>query len=152
MIANSVKNMTKQILRFENIKAGYGKKEILHNISLEIHEGEIVALIGANGAGKSTVLKVAAGLLAPSQGKIFFNFNDITTWNCYTRVKNGIVYFIQGGEVFPSLTVQENPDIGLIGSSSRRKDKFEEAYKLFPERLSEKGLKLLCPVPIRNNF
>jgi branched-chain amino acid transport system ATP-binding protein len=100
--------------RIENIHAAYGKKEVLRGISLSFNPGEIVAIVGPNGAGKSTLLKVAAGFLLPTNGKVWFDGGDITPLNTYKRVNLGLGYFIQGGKVFPNLTVDENLKMGLM--------------------------------------
>lgn len=99
-------------LCIENISAAYGKKEVLKGISLSVKPGEIVALIGPNGAGKSTLLKVIAGFLKPSQGRVLFDGKEITPLAVHERVGQGIAYFMQGGKVFPNLTVAENLEMG----------------------------------------
>ena len=101
------------VLRAEDIRAGYGKKEVLHGVTLEVRRGEIVALAGANGAGKSTLLKVIAGLLQPYRGAVFFDGTNVTGLEAHQRSRLGITYLLQGAEVFPSLTVQENLEMAL---------------------------------------
>lgn len=100
------------VLRLEDVHAGYGKKEILHGVSLDLEPGEIVLLIGPNGAGKSTLLKVVAGLLQPSAGRVIFQGTDITKLATYHRARAGIAYLIQGGAVFPSLSVEDHLELG----------------------------------------
>jgi ABC-type branched-subunit amino acid transport system ATPase component len=95
-------------IRVESVRAGYGKKEILRGITLAASKGELVAIIGPNGAGKSTLLKVIAGFLKPSAGSVFLNGKDVTRLAPHERVRTGIAYFMQGGRVFPSLSVREN--------------------------------------------
>jgi len=80
---------------------------------LEVRRGEIVALAGANGAGKSTLLKVIAGLLQPYRGAVFFDGTNVTGLEAHQRSRLGITYLLQGAEVFPSLTVQENLEMAL---------------------------------------
>jgi branched-chain amino acid transport system ATP-binding protein len=96
------------MLELQDIHATYLQKEILCGISLKIHAGEIVALLGENGAGKSTTLKVIAGILTPSQGIIRYNSVEINDLGVSERQRLGIGYLMQGGRVFPNLTVQEN--------------------------------------------
>ncbi len=121
------------VLRLENIHAGYGKKQILRGVSLRVHEGEIVALIGANGAGKSTLLKVAMGLLPPWEGSVWFNGQDIMRLPVHARAPLGLAYLMQGGQIFPSLTVGENLEVGaLTVPPTERREAIEHALELFP--------------------
>lgn len=121
-----------KMLVLDDIHAGFGKKEIVKGISLSVNEGEIVSIIGPNGAGKSTLLKVMAGLLHQSHGDIFYKGEKINHANCTQRVKKGIVYFLQGGEIFPSLTVKENLEIGAAGDNKQGRNGFLNVFKLFP--------------------
>lgn len=119
------------LLRVEGIRAGYGKKEILHGADLDVQTGEIVALAGANGAGKSTFLKVVAGLLKPTAGTVQLDGKDVTSLPAHHRSRLGVGYLLQGGEVFPSLTVQENLGIA-IGDGARDSNAIEPVLSLFP--------------------
>lgn len=105
--------MTVPILKVENVHAAYSKKEILRGLSFEVYPGEVVMLLGENGAGKSTALKVIAGLLRPTQGRIEFNGRDITRCDVQERQRLGIGCLLQGGRVFPNLTVQNNFQLAL---------------------------------------
>lgn len=122
------------LLRVEDIRASYYKKEVLHGLSIQVQEKEIVALIGPNGAGKSTLLKAIFGLLKPQSGKVLFNGEDITESDPFYRVQQGLGFFVQGGKVFTELTVCENLEIGAYAkrnlSSNERGD---EILELFPE-------------------
>ncbi len=133
----------KSRLCMEQIEAGYGKKQILRNVSISVRPGEIVALIGPNGAGKSTVLKVAAGLLTPWKGSVRLDGRDITLLPAYRRTHYGVSYLVQGGEVFPSLTVQENLEMGLLTvPPAERNEALESVLTLLPalrERLSHRA-------------
>jgi ABC-type branched-subunit amino acid transport system ATPase component len=121
------------MLRLENIRAGYGKKEVLHGVSFVVPKAKICAVLGPNGAGKSTLLKVIAGMIRPVEGKIYFEGEDMTDLPVHERVKKGIGYFMQGGQVFPSLSVLENLEIGANGLPSQEKRKaIEEVMELFP--------------------
>lgn len=113
--------MTAPILKVENVHAAYSKKEILRGLSFEVYPGEVVMLLGENGAGKSTALKVIAGLLRPTQGRIEFNGRDITRCDVQERQRLGIGCLLQGGRVFPNLTVQDNFKLAL--SYGRRNSK-----------------------------
>lgn len=100
-----------QILELRDIHVAYVKKEILHGVSLTVHRGEIVALLGGNGSGKSTVLKTIAGLLRPTKGTVLFNGQNISSKTVHARQQMGIGFLLQGGRIFPNLTVAENLDI-----------------------------------------
>jgi len=116
-----------------DIHAGYNSREILRGTTLRVKSGEIVALIGPNGAGKSTVLRVASGFIFPRQGRITFDGVDITHLEINKRMSLGMGYFLQGGEVFPDMTVYENLEMG--GSNIKKpilKERIEEAINLFP--------------------
>jgi len=96
------------LLVVEDVHASYVKKDILHGVSFSMERGEIVALLGGNGSGKSTLLKTIAGLLKPNHGRIFFDGVDISSDLVQSRQQKGIGYLLQGGQIFPSLTVAEN--------------------------------------------
>ena len=128
------------MLSAQDIYASYGKKEILHGLSLSVRAGEIVALIGPNGAGKSTLLKAVAGVLTPKEGQVLFDGEDVTKLSPYRRVRKGIGYFMQGGEIFPTLSVQENLELGgadLPKESVR--NHAEEVLALFPDLRKVEG-------------
>ena len=134
------------ILSVQDIYASYYKKEILHGVSLYVQEGEILLLIGPNGAGKSTLLKTIIGVLPPKKGKIYLDSEDVTNLSPHLRVRRGIGYFIQGGEIFPNLTVKENLELGGIDLSKRElKERMDEVFGFFPElaRISSKRAGLL---------
>ncbi|MDP8218640.1 MAG: ATP-binding cassette domain-containing protein [Candidatus Theseobacter exili] len=95
-------------LEIENLSAGYGKREVLNDLNLTITKGEITAVVGQNGAGKSTLLKVIMGFLPPKRGNIIFDNKNVTMDDVKKKVDGGIYYFMQGGRIFPSMTVQEN--------------------------------------------
>jgi len=100
------------MLEAKNITAFYGKKQVLFDASIKAGEGEKVLLVGPNGAGKSTLLKVLFGLLAPSEGNIYFKGRDITSLNAERRVMAGIGYLMQSENIVPGLTVDENLELG----------------------------------------
>jgi branched-chain amino acid transport system ATP-binding protein len=95
-------------LKLERIAAGYGRVEVLHAVDIVVPTGSVVALLGANGAGKSTTLRVAAGLLAPRAGRVALNGNDITKVPVHARAGHGICLIPEGRAIFRHLTVSEN--------------------------------------------
>jgi len=127
------------MLKLESVSTYYGNIQALKGISLEIQDGEIVTLIGANGAGKSTTLMSICGVVPPREGRVFFEGKDITGFSSDRIVELGIVQVPEGRRIFPGLTVKENLDLGAY----LRKDKqgvakdFEYVFDLFP-RLAER--------------
>ena len=113
MTSPATTSQTTPLLRVVGVHAAYVKKEILRGVSLTVNRGEIVALLGGNGSGKSTLLKTIAGLLQPTKGQIEFNGRDITQLSVHGRQKGGIGYLLQGGRVFPNLSVEENFEIAM---------------------------------------
>ena len=121
------------VLALNKVHAGYGKKEILHGVSLQVTAGEFISIIGVNGAGKSTLLKVVAGLIRQSEGDVILGGQDISRKPIHARVRDGLSYFMQGGQVFPSLTVKEN--LGLAAQSRKvaeREQVFADSLHHFP--------------------
>lgn len=104
--------MMKTLLQIEGIDASYGKRQILHKISMNLSRGEKVLLIGPNGAGKTTLLKTVIGLLSPGNGAVNYLGEDITGDSVRTRVKKGISYLLQTENIVPGLTVEENLALG----------------------------------------
>lgn len=129
--------MSDNILEIRDLFVSYGGIEAVKGISIDVPRGEIVTLIGANGAGKSTTLKTIAGLIKPKSASISFNGKDITGRTPDEIVKNGITLVPEGRRVFANLTVKENLKIGAyLRKESLDKD-FEYVYSLFP-RLKER--------------
>lgn len=123
-----------QMLSLENIVAHYGNIKALDKVSLYIKPGEIVTIIGANGAGKTSTLKVICGLLKPTSGKIAFNAKDITTFSTLETVKSGISMVPEGRRVFPRMTVLENLQLGAYLNADKneiQKD-LEKVFEMFP--------------------
>ena len=131
--------MAEIMLKIDNIHVYYGAIHALKGVSLEVHKGEIVTLIGANGAGKSTTLRTVSGLLAPKSGGIFFLGENIAGMPAHEIVKHGISQVPEGRRIFAEMSVQENLEMGAF----TRKDKagvekdFEIVYNRFP-RLKER--------------
>ena len=120
------------MLKVENLKVNFGGIEAVKGISFEVKEGEIATLIGSNGAGKSTTLRTISGLVRPSEGKIYFENNDITKTNSSDIVKMGITLCPEGRRVFPDMTVLENIKIGAFLRNDIIQDDIERCYRLFP--------------------
>jgi branched-chain amino acid transport system ATP-binding protein len=110
----------------------YGTIEALHGISFNVEQGEIVTLLGANGAGKSTTLRMVSGLHAPSSGSIFFEGRDITKVKAHEFVSMGISHVPEGRRVFPRMTVEENLEMGAFRRSGPLRNDMEEIYAQFP--------------------
>ncbi len=130
------------ILTVEQITAGYTEIDILHDVSIQVEEGKIVSVIGPNGAGKSTLLKAIFGLLSPRQGKIRLKETDITGLNPAKIARQGISYVPQVDNVFPSMTIQENLDMGAFIRKDEYSQRIDEIYALFPvlgERQKQKA-------------
>ena len=127
------------MLRIENLHVNYAQVPALRGINIDINEGEIVALIGANGAGKSTTLKAISGLIAPSAGSIEFDGKQLAGLAPEKLVELGIIQVPEGRRVFPRLTVEENLKVGAYAGRARtgEKDARERVYRLFP-RLAER--------------
>ena len=124
------------MLKVKQLISGYGRIEIIREISFEINKGEIVSIIGRNGVGKSTLMKTLIGLIRCWSGSIIFNDQDITTMEAHERARIGIGYVPQGHGVFPNLTVEENLLMGkLINKDGHEKD-LGIAYEYYP-RLNE---------------
>jgi branched-chain amino acid transport system ATP-binding protein len=130
---------TEPLLRVEDISTYYGSIEALKGISIEVHQGEIVTLIGANGAGKSTTLRSINGLNHPRRGKIFFDGKDITHSPAHEVVRRGIAQSHEGRKLFPRMTVTENLEMGAFQRRDKggMKDDMDRVFELFP-RLAER--------------
>jgi len=130
------------ILTVEQITAGYTEIDILHDVSIQVEEGKIVSVIGPNGAGKSTLLKAIFGLLNPRQGKILLKETDITGLNPSKIARQGISYVPQVDNVFPSMTIEENLEMGAFIRKDEYSQRIDEIYALFPvlgERQKQKA-------------
>ncbi|MEV4350192.1 ABC transporter ATP-binding protein [Actinoplanes sp. NPDC049596] len=127
------------LLEMENVTVAYGRIEALHGISLTVGEGEIVALIGANGAGKSTTMRAISGLRPVGQGKIRFDGQDITKMRADLRVIRGVSQSPEGRGIFPGMTVRENLEMGAYTRRVRSEidEDLQRAFDLFP-RLKER--------------
>jgi len=120
------------LLKVDRVTSGYGDMEVLHEVTIDVAPQEIVTIIGPNGAGKSTLMKTIFGLLAPTRGKIEFNGQEITGLPPERIVRLGMAYVPQVDNVFPSLTVQENLEMGAFIRTDDFSDRIGEIYSLFP--------------------
>lgn len=120
------------ILKTEDITAGYTEIDILHDVHIRVRSGEIVSVIGPNGAGKSTLLKTIFGILKPRNGNVTFKDEDITGLKPDRVVRKGISYVPQVDNVFPSLTIQENLEMGAFIRNDDYSQRLDEVYDLFP--------------------
>ena len=130
------------MLTLENVDAGYGPTTILHDVSLNVKEGEIVTIVGANGAGKTTTLRTIVGQILPRAGKITFMGEDITRLPAHEVVDRGIILIPEGRQLFPDMTVRENLQMGTYRRAARatQDSRMEEVLDLFPrvrERLDQ---------------
>lgn len=129
------------LLSVANLELAYGPIAVCRDISLQIDRGEIVALIGANGAGKSTTLRAIAGILSPRHGTIDFGGKDVTAMPSYERSRLGIALVPEGRHVFPFLTVRENLELGgfkIRNDRARVRQRMEGIFAMFP-RLAERS-------------
>jgi ABC-type branched-subunit amino acid transport system ATPase component len=120
-------------LRLENVVSGYGSMEVLHGISLEVQEGQIVTLLGPNGSGKTTLLRTIFGVVSPWKGKIYYKDEDISGLSPENMARRGMCYVPQEENIFPSLTVQENLEMGAFIRNDDWGPRVEEIYEMFPD-------------------
>lgn len=128
------------MLKVNNIVTYYGDICVLHNVSIEVGDNEIVSIIGSNGAGKSTLMNNISGIVPVKSGSIEFDGCELTKLPGHQIVKRGVVQIPEGREVFPNMTVLENLEMGSFGikrTKAEMKNKLEEMYDLFP-RLKER--------------
>lgn len=120
------------MLRIEHLSTGYGKKQVIHDVSFEVKQGEIALLIGSNGSGKSTILKAICGLCKVWDGKVFYKNENIT--NCQTEklLQKGILYISQKNELFEDMTVKENIEMALLHLNDKRESK-KRVEEVIPE-------------------
>ncbi len=140
------------MLKVENIDVFYGQIQALHGVNFHVNEGEIVSIVGSNGAGKSTTLKTIAGLLTPRNGQIEFLGKKISGIDANLVVEAGVSLVPEGRRIFPYFTVQENLEVGTCSLSlktaeerERMEKDMEYIFKLFPrlqERIKQQGWSL----------
>ena len=127
------------MLEVKGIDASYGDVEVLHDVTFNVEQGEVVALIGANGAGKSTTLKTISGLLRPTKGDILFEGRSICDVAPHNLIGLGIAHVPEGRRLFPGMSVEENLIMGALkgDAKDKRDETREEVFDLFP-RLRER--------------
>lgn len=130
------------MLKLRDVTAGYGKSEVLRGVTLDVHPGEIVTLVGANGAGKSTTLKTLCGIVQARSGSIEFEGTTLQGRSAHEIVELGITMIPEGRQLFPFLTVEENLLMGAFKKSARKlkQERLEEILNIFPrvqERLNQ---------------
>lgn len=131
------------MLQVENLTIGYGKTEVVHTVSFHVSEGEIVTILGANGAGKSTILNTIVGLHKAKEGRIYFREEDISNARPDQLVRKGIRIVPEGRQIFPQHTVMENLLLGayIVNDAQKIHSRMQSMFKLFP-RLEERKLQL----------
>ena len=116
----------------ENMTGGYGAANILNNCTISVQKGEIAVIVGPNGAGKSTAMKAIFGMLNLREGRVVFNDEDITKLNPQDRVRKGMGFVPQTHNVFPTMTVEENLEMGAFIRADDFRHTMEQVYELFP--------------------
>jgi branched-chain amino acid transport system ATP-binding protein len=131
------------LLQLRDVQTYYGRIQALHGVSLEVNRGEIVTLIGANGAGKTTILKTVSGLLHPRHGTVHFEGRDISQTPAHALVRAGIGHAPEGRRIFSRLSVLENLQMGAFTRrAAEARDELARVFELFPrlkERSSQRG-------------
>jgi ABC-type branched-subunit amino acid transport system ATPase component len=121
------------VLQAQDVVAGYGEVDVLHGVSVAVNKGEMVAVIGPNGAGKSTLLKTMFGLLPVRSGSVFLRGQDVTNQPPHVLVQDGLSYVPQVENVFASLTIIENLQMGAFVRRNGLRDRVEQVFALFPD-------------------
>jgi branched-chain amino acid transport system ATP-binding protein len=127
-------------LQVDALELRYGDAIALSNVSLSVNEGEVVAIVGANGAGKSSLIRAIAGIEKPRAGKVLWRGQDITGRDSHETVSLGIGQVAEGRQIFPNLSVEENLEVGAMTprAHAHAKQSLAEVYQLFPRLLERK--------------
>lgn len=126
-------------ISIEGLKVGYKRNQVVHGVDIRVEPGERVALLGANGAGKSTILKTISGLLTPTEGTITFDGENIAGMKASNIVDRGVIHVPEGRRVFPALDVDENLRIANYGRGAERlRQGLADAYAAFPDLAGRK--------------
>lgn len=126
--------MSEILLKLEAVETYYGEIHALRGIGLEVHRGQVVTLLGANGAGKSTSLRTISGLVPARRGRILFEGADITRLSAHRIARLGLVHVPEGRHIFKGMSVEENLDLGgfMLADGEQRRRRREIAYAMFP--------------------
>lgn len=129
------------LLEIRDITSGYGEVQILWGASLELDQGKLTSLVGANGAGKTTIMRTIMGLLKPWQGSVWFDDRDISNLSAHEKADIGVVLVPEGRQLFTDMTIEENLEMGASPKRARPhvKRNMDRVYELFP-RLKERRL------------
>lgn len=132
------------LLEVQNVSSGYGEVQILWDVSLKLEPGKLTALVGSNGVGKTTLLRTVVGLVKPWQGSITFEDRDVTRVSAHAKASQGIVMVPEGRQLFPSMSVYENLEMGAFTKRAKVhfEDNLEKVYDMFPrmkERVAQKA-------------
>ncbi|MBN2139673.1 MAG: ABC transporter ATP-binding protein [Desulfovibrionaceae bacterium] len=127
------------MLEVKNLNVSYGDVQVLWDVNFSVAEGEFVVLVGANGAGKSTMMKAVSSLVSPMSGEISFNGRRIDTLPAHSIIGLGLAHVPEGRQLFPEMTVKENLEMGALSPAAKltRKETYQKALSLFP-RLRER--------------
>jgi len=133
------------LLEVRDVVVHYGRIEALHGVSLEVREGELVTLLGSNGAGKTTMMRAISGLRPLSSGSVWFEGRDVTRVKAHRRVVDGLIQAPEGRGVFPGMTVAENLEMGCYGrifsSKAEHRERLDWVFETFP-RLAERRMQV----------
>jgi branched-chain amino acid transport system ATP-binding protein len=131
------------LLNADDLRAGFGSNTVLHGVSFRVQQGEIAAILGLNGAGKSVTMKVVGGILPARGGQITLDGNDVTAMSAEERVKTGMAHVPQGRQVFPELTVEQNLRLGAYSLRRRNKSRYgpvlDSLFDRFPILRDRRG-------------
>ena len=131
------------MLSLKGIDAGYGDFIVLSDISIELEKGEILAIVGSNGAGKTTIMRVICGLIKPVKGSVSFDGKDITNLPAHQITELGIVYVPEGRRLFNKMTIMDNLLVGsyLKQNRAHRKENLEKVFTMFPKLFERRNQK-----------
>ncbi|GAA2423472.1 ABC transporter ATP-binding protein [Mycolicibacterium llatzerense] len=139
-------NSDQVLLEVRDVSVHYGRIQALHGVSLQVHQGELVTLLGSNGAGKTTMMRALSGLLPLSAGSVWFDGEDISKMKAHRRVTAGLIQAPEGRGIFPGMTIIENLEMGCYGrkfaSKAEYRERLDWVLETFPrlaERRSQAG-------------
>jgi branched-chain amino acid transport system ATP-binding protein len=134
-----VAGMSDELLEVEGLEAGYGEVQVLWGVSFKARRGQLTAIVGANGAGKTTALRALVGVIAPWRGRVVFEGDDVTRLPTHTKAARGLILVPEGRQLFTAMSVGENLELGAFTKRAALKyvNRLEEVFSLFP-RLAER--------------